>query len=100
MLSYLARYTHRVAIANSRLMAFDGRRVTFKCKDYRRQGRERYGAMTLDAAEFSLTSGCSRRPEYHLLRTLMNEPRRGGAAAVRRHGWLDSAFVRVWRSKP
>jgi hypothetical protein len=52
VLSYLARYTHRVAIANSRLVAFDGRRVTFKCKDYRRQGQERYGVMTLDAPEF------------------------------------------------
>lgn len=52
VLSYLARYTHRVAIANSLLLAFDGRRVTFKCKDYRRQGQERYGVMSLDAFEF------------------------------------------------
>jgi hypothetical protein len=52
VLSYLARYTHRVAIANSRLVAFDGARVRFKWKDYRRQGQARYGVMTLDAQEF------------------------------------------------
>jgi Putative transposase/Transposase zinc-binding domain len=52
VLSYLARYTHRVAIANSRLVAFDGARVRFKWKDYRRDGRARYGVMTLDAHEF------------------------------------------------
>jgi hypothetical protein len=52
VLSYLARYTHRVAIANSRLVSFDGERVRFKWKDYRRDGRARYGVMTLDAHEF------------------------------------------------
>ena len=52
VLSYLARYTHRVAIANSRLIAFDGARVTFKVKDYRKPGAARYGQMSLDAHEF------------------------------------------------
>jgi Putative transposase/Transposase zinc-binding domain len=52
VLSYLARYTHRIAIGNSRLVAFDGRRVTFTVKDYRKDGAARYGVMTLDAAEF------------------------------------------------
>lgn len=52
VLSYLARYTHRVAIANSRLVAFDVGRVSFKWKDYRREGQDRYGLMTLDADEF------------------------------------------------
>jgi hypothetical protein len=52
VLSYLARYTHRVAIANSRFVAFDGERVTFKWKDYRREGLARYGLMTLDTHEF------------------------------------------------
>jgi Putative transposase/Transposase zinc-binding domain len=52
VLSYLARYTHRVAIANSRLVSFDGERVRFKWKDYRRDGQARYGVMTLDAHEF------------------------------------------------
>ncbi|HXZ25674.1 MAG TPA: IS91 family transposase, partial [Nitrospiria bacterium] len=33
VLAYLSRYTHRIAIANSRLVAFDGERVTFKWKD-------------------------------------------------------------------
>jgi hypothetical protein len=51
VLAYLARYTHRVAIADSRLRAFDGERVTFTWKDYRRTGKDRYRLMTLDAHE-------------------------------------------------
>ncbi len=52
VLAYLSRYTHRVAISNSRLVAFDGKRVTFKWKDYRAKGAVRYKVMTLDADEF------------------------------------------------
>ena len=42
VLAYLARYTHRVAIANSRLVSLDERGVTFRYNDYRRNGRERF----------------------------------------------------------
>ena len=52
VLAYLARYTHRVAISNSRLVSLDEAGVTFRFKDYRRDGAERYGAMTLGAHEF------------------------------------------------
>jgi hypothetical protein len=52
VLAYLSRYTHRVAISNSRLISLDERGVTFRCKDYRRIGTERYQVMTLDAGEF------------------------------------------------
>jgi hypothetical protein len=52
VLSYLARDTHRAAIAHSRLVAFDGARVRFTWKDDRRQGEARYGVMTLGAQEF------------------------------------------------
>jgi hypothetical protein len=52
VLAYLARYTHRVAISNSRLIALDEAGVTFKWKDYRIQGRDRLKTMTLDAGEF------------------------------------------------
>ena len=52
VLAYLARYTHRVAIANGRLLALDGRGVTFRYKDYRRNGQARYRTMTLAADEF------------------------------------------------
>ena len=52
VLAYLARYTHRVAIGNSRLIAFDGRSVSFKFKDYRKDGAARYGVMTLSADDF------------------------------------------------
>jgi Putative transposase/Transposase zinc-binding domain len=52
VLAYLSRYTHRVAIANSRLIACDERGVTFKWKDYRIKGRDRYKRMTLTTDEF------------------------------------------------
>jgi hypothetical protein len=52
VLAYLSRYTHRVAISNSRLIAFDGNGVTFTWKDYRAQGRERQKIMTLATDEF------------------------------------------------
>lgn len=50
VLKYLARYTHRVAIGNSRLRAFDGGRVTFAYTDYADASRPK--AMTLDGVEF------------------------------------------------
>ena len=52
VLAYLARYTHRVAISNSRLVGLDERGVTFRYKDYRRNGRERFRTMTLKPNEF------------------------------------------------
>jgi len=52
VLAYLARYTHRVAISNRRLIAMDRTGVTFKYKDYRIEGPERYKTMTLATAEF------------------------------------------------
>ena len=52
VLRYLARYTHRVAIANSRLIAFDGARVSFRYKNYRADGAARQKVMTLDVGEF------------------------------------------------
>jgi Putative transposase/Transposase zinc-binding domain len=52
VLAYLSRYTHRVAIANSRLIAFDSNGVTFKWKDYRIEGLDRYKLMTIATDEF------------------------------------------------
>jgi Putative transposase len=53
VLRYLARYTHRVAISNRRLISADDKDVTFKWKDYRLEGQERYNkVMTLPAHEF------------------------------------------------
>ena len=52
VLAYLSRYTHRVAIANSRLIKFDQQGVTFKWKDYRIKRRDRYKVMTLATDEF------------------------------------------------
>jgi hypothetical protein len=74
VLEYLGRYTHRVAISNQRLVAFDGERVTFQYKDYRRSGQHRNKRMTLDADEFirrfllhSLTPGFQRIRHYGIL---------------------------------
>jgi hypothetical protein len=52
VLAYLARYTHRVAISNSRLVSLDDRGVTFRWKDYRADGHARQKLMTLAASEF------------------------------------------------
>src|SRR4051794_14979758 len=52
VLAYLSRYTHRVAISNRRLLAFDEAGVTFRYKDYRRDGGQRQHAMTLAADAF------------------------------------------------
>src|SRR5215212_6641123 len=56
VLAYLSRYTHRVAISNSRLLALDERGVTFRWKDYRARdgatGRAWIKTMTLSADEF------------------------------------------------
>ena len=50
VLAYLGRYTHRVAIANSRLVAIDETRVRFRWRDYRQANQSKL--MTLDAPEF------------------------------------------------
>jgi hypothetical protein len=74
VLAYLSRYTHRVAISNSRLIAFDGTEVTFRYKDYRRTGADRQQLMTLAADEFirrfllhTLPRGFHRIRHYGLL---------------------------------
>ena len=88
VLAYLSRYTHRIAIANSRLVAFDGTRVTFKWKDYRAQADNRYKRMTLDVDEFIrrflihiLPDGFHRIRHYGLF---ANANRAGNIALARR----------------
>ena len=52
VLAYLSRYTHRVAIANRRLISHDESGITFRYKDYHRDGAERHRTMTLRTDEF------------------------------------------------
>jgi hypothetical protein len=52
VLRYLSRYTHRVAISNRRLISADANGVTFRYKDYRIEGPDRYKTMTLATDEF------------------------------------------------
>jgi hypothetical protein len=87
VLRYLARYTHRVAISNRRLVALDDKGVTFKWKDYRVDGPERYKLMTLDTHEFIrrflmhvLPQGFHRIRHYGLL---ANTARAGNIAHAR-----------------
>jgi hypothetical protein len=72
VLKYLARYTHRVAITNRRLLALEEGRVTFRWKDYAHGNRQRL--MILDAVEFIrrfllpiLPTGFQRLRQYGLL---------------------------------
>src|SRR5215831_10961007 len=74
VLAYLARYTHRVAISNSRLLDLDATHVSFRWKDYRENGRHRSKLMHLDAGEFMrrfllhvLPTGFHRIRHYGLL---------------------------------
>lgn len=74
VLAYLSRYTHRVAISNRRLIAFDENGVTFRYKDYRRSDGDRQKVMTLATDEFIrrfllhvLPSGFHRIRHYGLL---------------------------------
>ena len=74
VLAYLSRYTHRVAISNSRLLSLDERGVTFRWKDYREKGATRHKVMTLGADEFirrfllhTLPSGLHRIRHYGML---------------------------------
>ena len=87
VLAYLARYTHRVAIANSRLIALDDRGVTFKWKDYRAKGKTKHKTMTLSTGEFMrrlllhvLPSGFHRIRHYGLI---ANAGRRENLARAR-----------------
>ena len=74
VLKYLSLYTHRIAIANSRLICANQQGVTFKWKDYRIEGQKRYKSMRLDTDEFIrrflihvLPSGFHRIRHYGLL---------------------------------
>ena len=77
VLAYLSRYTHRVAIANSRLVSLDQRNVTFNWKDYRAKGATRYKTMTLSTGEFM------RRFLLHVLP--------GGFHRIRHYGLIANA---------
>jgi predicted Zn-ribbon and HTH transcriptional regulator len=76
VLRYLGRYTHRMAISNHRLTAFDGEHVSFRWRDYAHSGKQR--VMPLDAVEFL------RRFFLHVL------PK--GFVRIRRYGLLSNRF--------
>jgi hypothetical protein len=101
VLAYLSRYTHRVAIANSRLVSMDERGVTFRWKDYRDKGKTRHKTMTLEPDEFMrrfllhvLPSGFHRIRHYGLI---ANNARKENLARARE--LLDVAPVAVANAK-
>src|SRR5437016_11394662 len=77
VLAYLSRYTHRVAISNRRLVAFDERGVSFRWKNYRDKGNTRHKTITLSAEEFM------RRFLLHVLP--------GGFHRIRHYGLIANA---------
>jgi hypothetical protein len=77
VLAYLSRYTHRVALSNSRLISMDERGITFRWKDYRATGKMRHKTMTLRPEEFM------RRFLLHVLP--------GGFHRIRHYGLLANA---------
>jgi hypothetical protein len=86
VLAYLGRYTHRVAIANSRLVSVTDREVAFRWRDYRHHGKTK--VMTVDADEFirrfllhTLPDGFHRIRHYGFL---ANGHRAGKLALCRR----------------
>ena len=87
VLAYLSRYTHRVAISNSRLISMDEAGVTFRWKDYRAKGETRHKTMTLEPEEFMrrfllhvLPSGFHRIRHYGLI---ANNARKDNLALAR-----------------
>jgi hypothetical protein len=76
VLRYLGRYTHRMAISNHRITAFDGEQVSFRWRDYAHGGKQR--VMTLDAMNFLC------RFFLHVL------PK--GFVRIRRYGLLSNRF--------
>ena len=87
VLTYLSRYTHRVAISNRRLVSLDERGVSFRWKDYRANGPMRHKTMTLSPEEFMrrfllhvLPAGFHRIRHYGLL---ANVGRRENLARIR-----------------
>ena len=79
VLDYLARYTHRVAISNNRLLNIKDGQVTFRWKDYRHHDQPKI--MTLDAEEFI------RRFLLHVLPD--------GFMRIRHYGFLGNHHRRV-----
>ena len=103
VLAYLSRYTHRVAISNRRLIAFDNTRVTFRYKDYRRDSADRQRTMTLSPDEFIrrfllhvLPKGFHRIRHYGLLASVG----RKANVACARELLLAPATVEIGESKP
>jgi Putative transposase/Transposase zinc-binding domain len=85
VLRYLARYTHRVAISNSRLRKLDDTGVTFTWKDYRREGPARYQQMTLHPHEFIRRFLLHVLPEgFHRIRSYGFLASQGRAKAIAR----------------
>jgi Putative transposase/Transposase zinc-binding domain len=107
VLRYLARYTHRVAISNRRLLSADEKSVTFKYKDYRIEGPGRYKTMTLATDEFIrrflmhiLPAGFHRIRYYGLLASAVRADNIARARELLALPWLPIDAIEAAATKP
>ncbi len=119
VLAYLSRYTHRVAIANSRLLAVDDERVTFRWKDYRAKEENRYKTMSLTTEEFirrflihvlpkgfhrirhyGLFANAQRASNLHHARILLNVAATTASDDGQHHDANDEDIIPYWRRCP
>jgi len=107
VLRYLARYTHRVAISNRRLLSADEKSVTFKYKDYRIEGPGRYKTMTLATDEFIrrflmhiLPAGFHRIRYYGLLASAVRADNIARARELLALPWLPIDAIEAATTKP
>ena len=92
VVKYLGRYTHRVAISNSRIKTFDGKTVSFGWKDYKDRNKSK--VMTLSASEFT------RRFLLHVLPDRLTKIRHYGILSSRNIKSLLLKCMRLTRTKP
>ena len=124
LVDYLARYTHRIAISNGRLLSMDGDRISFRYKDYRDGSRVK--TQWLDGQEFvrqflmhilpkgfmrirhfGYLSNCTRRRKLAVIRHCLSQPPKPEAtleSPASQRCWpcllCDSGVVRMIRQIP
>mgnify|MGYP000294537324 CR=1 FL=1 len=92
VVKYLGRYTHRVAISNSRIKSFDGKKVSFAWKDYKDGNKSK--VMTLSASEFT------RRFLLHVLPDRLTKIRHYGLLSSRNIKTKLLKCMHLTRTKP
>ncbi|MCP4237156.1 MAG: IS91 family transposase [Aestuariibacter sp.] len=104
VLEYLSRYTHRIAISNSRIIEYDQHTVTFKWKDYRVKGHRKFKTMTLSVDEFIRRFLMHVLPaRFHRIRhfgLLANHQRKQNLQMIRRRLGVETITEPVQETAP